>query len=213
MGVRMDIEQRYELITRNTLEVVDEESLRALLAEKEHPRLYIGFEPSGLCHLGWMLVANKVKDYIEAGLEVIIFFADWHAQINGKLGGSLENIQLCAEYMKDSFESLGVPRDKVKFVMASEILDLDYWATVIKIGSETSVARVKRAMTIMGRKAENDEIRTSMMLYPLMTSSRWTSTSDTADSTRGGPTCLPATLPRSAAGRLPWPSIPLSSPV
>ncbi len=168
MGVRMDIEQRYELITRNTLEVVDEESLRALLAEKEHPRLYIGFEPSGLCHFGWMLVANKIKDYIEAGLEVIIFFADWHAQINGKLGGSLETIQLCAEYMKDSFASLGIPKDKVKYVLASEILDLDYWATVIKIGSETSVARVKRAMTIMGRKAENDEIRTSMMLYPLM---------------------------------------------
>ena len=168
MGGSMDVEQRYELITRNTLEVVDEASLKTLLSEKEHPRLYIGFEPSGLCHFGWMLVVNKIRDYIDAGLEVIIFFADWHAQINGKLGGSLDNIRLCAEYMKDSFESLGVPRDKVRFVMASEILDQDYWATVIKIGSETSVARVKRAMTIMGRKAENDEIKTSMMLYPLM---------------------------------------------
>ncbi len=168
MRVGMDIEQRYDLITRNTLEVVDEESLRKLLAEKERPRLYIGFEPSGLCHFGWMLVANKIRDYIEAGLEVIIFFADWHAQINGKLGGSLETIQLCAEYMKDSFESLGIPRDKVTFVMASEILDNDYWATVIRIGSETSIARVKRAMTIMGRKADNDEVKTSMMLYPLM---------------------------------------------
>ncbi len=168
MRVGMDIEERFNLITRNTLEVVDEESLKKLLAEKEHPRLYIGFEPSGLCHFGWMLVANKIRDYIEAGLEVIIFFADWHAQINGKLGGSLETIQLCAEYMKDSFESLGIPRDKVNFVMASEILDNDYWATVIKIGSETSIARVKRAMTIMGRKADNDEVKTSMMLYPLM---------------------------------------------
>ena len=164
----ISIEERLSLIVRNTHEVIDKEALRALLVEKQHPRLYIGFEPSGLCHFGWKLVANKIQDFVKAGLEVIIFFADWHAQINGKLGGSLENIQLCAEYMKDAFESLGVPRDKVRFVLASEILDQDYWAIVIKIGSETSVARVKRAMTIMGRRAENDDIKASTMMYPLM---------------------------------------------
>ena len=165
----MDVEQRMNLITRNTLEVVDSEKLRQLLTEKEHARLYIGFEPSGLCHFGWQLVANKIRDYIEAGLEVIIFLADWHAKINNKLDGDIDNIRLCAEYMKDSFESLGVPKDKVTYLLASDIVkDPDYWEIVIRIGSETSVARVKRAMTIMGRKVENDEVKTSMMLYPLM---------------------------------------------
>ncbi len=165
----MDAEERLELVTRNTVEVVTEEELRALLAEKEHPRAYIGFEPSGLVHLGWVLVAQKIRDLAEAGFEVTIYWADWHAYINDKLGGDLENIRACARYMEDCFIALGVPRDRVRFVYASEILDsIDYWETVIDIGKATSLSRVKRAMTIMGRSEDEAEVDASKVLYPLL---------------------------------------------
>ncbi len=164
----MEIEERLQLITRNVQEIVGYDDLKRILAEKEHPRLYVGFEPSGLCHFGWMLVANKIKDYCDAGLDVIIFFADWHARINGKLGGNIDNIRICAEYMKDAFESLGVDREKVTFVYAADIIDAKYLEMVINISSEISVTRTKRAMTIMGRKADSDDIPTSRMIYPSM---------------------------------------------
>lgn len=166
----MDIEQRYELITRNAEELVTEEELKALLSKENYqPTAYIGFEPSGLVHMGWALVAAKIRDLCEAGVKVIIFWADWHAYINDKLGGDLENIRTCARYMEDCFKALGVPEDKVEFRYASEILDsIDYWELVIKIAKVTSLSRVKRAMTIMGRSEDEAEVDSSKLFYPIL---------------------------------------------
>ena len=115
----MDVEQRYALIMRNADEIVTEDELRELLAKNPAPKAYIGFEPSGLVHMGWALVAAKIRDLIAAGFKVTIFWADWHAYINDKLGGDLENIRTCARYMEDCFLALGIPKDGVEFKYAS----------------------------------------------------------------------------------------------
>lgn len=166
----MDVEERYALITRNVQELTTGEELKALLAKEDYqPTAYIGFEPSGLVHLGWALVAAKIKDLCDAGIKVIIFWADWHAYINDKLGGDIENIRICAKYFEDCFIALGVPRDKVEFRYAYELLDgIDYWEKVIKIAKVTSLSRVKRAMTIMGRSENDVDLDTSKIFYPIL---------------------------------------------
>ena len=167
--IDMDVEQRYQLVVRNSEELVNEEELRALLASKEHPTAYIGFEPSGLVHLGWALVAAKIRDLCDAGFEVTIFWADWHASINDKLGGGLDNIRACARYMEDCFIALGVPADRVKFRYASELVaDPKYWETVINIGKSSTMARIRKSMTIMGRSEDESEMDSSKVMYPLM---------------------------------------------
>lgn len=168
-SISMDMDQRINLVIRNSEELVNEEELRTLFATKEYPTAYIGFEPSGLVHLGWVMVTQKIKDLCDAGFRVIIFWADWHAYINDKLAGNLENIRQCARYMEDCFIALGVPRDKVEFKYASDIIsDPKYWEYVIKIGKANSMARIKRAMTIMGRSEDEAEVDSSKVLYPLM---------------------------------------------
>lgn len=164
----MDTEERFNLLARNTEEIVTVEELKRILETNPSPKSYIGFEPSGLVHLGWVICANKVKDLVDAGFEMTIFFADWHAYINDKLGGDIERIRICAKYMEDCFEALGVPREKVRFVLASEIMDITYWEKVMKVGKVTSLSRIKRAMTIMGRKEDDAELDSSKFLYPLM---------------------------------------------
>ena len=166
----MDVEERYALITRNVQELTTGEELKALLAKEGYqPTAYIGFEPSGLVHLGWALVAAKIKDLCDAGIKVIIFCADWHAYINDKLGGDIGNIRICAKYFEDCFIALGVPRDKVEFRYAYELLDgIDYWEKVIKIAKVTSLSRVKRAMTIMGRSENDADLDTSKIFYPIL---------------------------------------------
>lgn len=164
----MDAEEKFNLLARNTEEIVTVEELKNILATNPSPRAYIGFEPSGLVHLGWVLVANKIKDFVDADFEMIVFLADWHAYINDKLGGDIERIRACARYMEDCFEALGVPREKVKFVFASEIMGNEYWEMVLKVGKVTSLSRIKRAMTIMGRKEDDAELDSSKFLYPLM---------------------------------------------
>jgi len=168
----VDPAKAFERVTANTAEVVTEEELRALCekaARGETVRAYIGFEPSGHVHLGWKITADKVRDFVEAGFETTILLADWHAQINDKLGGSLENIRVCGEYMKDCFAALGVAKEKVTFVYANDYVnDPDYWATVVAVAKNTTLARMRRAMDIMGRSAEDAERDMSKFLYPAM---------------------------------------------
>ena len=165
----MNFEDRLALVTRNSVEVVTEEEIAKLLQDKEHPAAYIGFEPSGLVHLGWVLVAQKIRDLTDAGFTVTIYWADWHAYINDKLGGDLDNIKACARYMEDCFVALGVPRDKVQFRYASEILsDMKYWEMAINVAKATSLSRVKRAMTIMGRSEDEAEVDASKLFYPIL---------------------------------------------
>lgn len=165
----MDSGERLSLLTRNTEEIVTLDELKVLLASETSPRAYVGFEPSGLVHLGWMIIAAKITDFIDASFDFTIFFADWHAYINDKFGGDIERIRTCAGYMEDCFEALGVRNDKVTYRFASEIMeDISYWEKVIKIGKASTLTRVKRALTIMGRQEDEAEMDASKTLYPLM---------------------------------------------
>lgn len=165
----MNTEERLALVRRNAAEIVTMDELEALIRTKEHPTAYIGFEPSGIVHLGWVLVAQKIRDLAEAGFQVTVLWADWHAYINDKMGGDLENIRACARYMEDCFVALGVPRESVRFVYASDLVsDTRYWETVIRVAKETTLSRVKRAMTIMGRSEDEAELDASKVFYPIL---------------------------------------------
>ncbi len=165
----MNTEERMELVLRNTDEVVTADELRKVLEEKENPKAYIGFEPSGFVHIAQgMICARKIRDMQEAGFTVKVFLADWHAFINDKLGGDIENIRIAGEYMKDAFLSLGIDPERTVFVWASDIITPDYWEKVLRIAKASSLARVRRALTIMGRKEGEEETDTSKLIYPPM---------------------------------------------
>jgi tyrosyl-tRNA synthetase len=159
---------KLEKITANAEEIVTVEELKAVL-DKSKPKGYIGFEPSGTVHIGWKICTNKIKDFLDCGFDFTILLADWHAYINDKLGGDLEKIKLCGKYMEDCFAAMGVAKDKVRFVYASDyVSDPKYWELVLKTAKATSVARMKRAMDIMGREEEEAEKDVSKLFYPAM---------------------------------------------
>ncbi len=165
----MPAEDRLGLVQRGAEEVVTRDELRALLDTRDKPRAYVGLEPSGLMHIGTgFIVGQKIADLVKAGFHAIIFLADWHAYINDKLGGSLEAIQRCAEYFKDGFKALGVP-DSVEFLYANEfVTHPEYWQKVIAVSKASTVARIRRALTIMGRKEEEADLDASKLIYPAM---------------------------------------------
>ncbi len=155
-----------DIAMRNLREIITVDELRKVM-EKEEKKAYIGFEPSGFVHLGWLMCAEKVKDLVNAGFEVSILLADWHAWINDKLNGNMEAIRTCGEYIKDAFHAMGVKN--VNYVYASEMMDnMDYWSIFMKVAKQASLARVKRAMDIMGRQADEAEKDVSKFLYPIM---------------------------------------------
>lgn len=166
----MDVERKIELVMRKpTEEILTVADLREIFNNYSHPRHYIGFEISGLVHLGTGLMTMlKIQDFIEAGIRPTIFLADYHAWINGKLGGDLEKIQSVATgYFKHAFISLGLEESKVEYILASQIYDGDYWKTVLDISRHTTIARMLRCITIMGRK-EKEITSAAATLYPAM---------------------------------------------
>ncbi|MEE9150357.1 MAG: tyrosine--tRNA ligase [Thermoplasmata archaeon] len=158
-----------ERIIRNTEEIVTQDELKAILEGKEKPSAYIGFEPSGLVHVGWKIPLDKVRDLLNSGFRVTVLLADWHAYLNDKLGGDIQNIRVCAEYIKDCFLAFGVESKELEFVYASDLLDsMDYWEKVLRISKKSSLSRIKRTLTIMGRKEDEAEMDASKLIYPAM---------------------------------------------
>lgn len=166
----MDIETKIELVKRKpTEEIVTEQDLREIFENYAHPKHYIGFEISGKVHLGsGLCVGLKIKDLLKAGCKPTIWLADYHSWVNDKLGGDLDKIRKVANgYFKHAFISLGLTEDQVDFPLATELYDADYWKDVVKIMRDTTLKRMLRCITIMGRK-ETDTISSGVALYPAL---------------------------------------------
>jgi len=154
----------YELITRNVEEVVTEEEVRALADDPEGKRVYVGYEPSGVLHLGHLLTANKLIDLQEAGFEVVVLLADVHAYLNDK--GTFEEIRETAERMRAQFLAYGLDEESTEFVLGSEYqLDEDYVLDLHALALETSLNRAQRAMAEL---QSGQTAKVSHVLYPLM---------------------------------------------
>lgn len=146
-------------------EVITSDELKALDTAKG----YCGFEPSGPLHIGtglyWTNVLNIAQ---EAGIEMRVLLADWHAAVNDKFGGDLEKIRRNAEYMREGFLSLGL-NPNVKFLYASELVaNSDYWALLLRVAKALTISRIKRALPIMGRNEEDADKDSSKLIYPMM---------------------------------------------
>jgi len=162
----MDFNQRYELIIRNTAEVIGQEELKKLLKQKKEIVIYHGFEPSGEgLHIGTLIGVNKHLDFQKAGLKLKLLCADLHAYLNQK--GSLAKVSHIAELYKEGFAALGVDMKKAEYVLGSDFqLGYNYFLDVLKLSLRVTGARANRAMAIIAR--EEKDPRVSNMVYPLM---------------------------------------------
>ncbi len=164
----MDLEKKLELVKRPpTEEIITEEDLRGLLQTNDHPGHYIGFEISGLLHLGNLLVTgNKVNDLAKAGFKCTIYLADYHSFLNNKLGGNWENILKAAKYYAEAFKFYC---PDAKIVLGSDLYSNndEYWKDVIRFSKRVTLQRNLRCVTIMGRN-EKENLDCGQLLYPPM---------------------------------------------
>jgi tyrosyl-tRNA synthetase len=170
----MTVDEKINLITRNLEEVLTEEDLKYFLDNNIPLKHYIGFEISGRVHVGGGLItAMKLKDFIEAGMEVTIFLADWHAWINHKLGGDIETIRKAADYMEQvlraAMKCVGGNDKKINFLLGTKLYQQckDYFEIVMQVAQKTSLARIQRSISIMGRE-ERESQEFAMLIYPVM---------------------------------------------
>ena len=141
-------------------------------------RCYVGFEPSGKAHIGWKVLSLQLKRMLEADANVLIFLADWHAWVNDKFGGNMEDIQKTAVYMEETFRALldypeeGDGPGQLRFYWASQLMDSgDYWARVLRCSKGATLPMVRKTFTIMGRDEASSDHDLSKFYYPAMQAS------------------------------------------
>ncbi len=148
-----------ERLLRNVVEVVTLDELERLGGG----RAYLGFEPLWPIHVGWLVWGYKLAELREAGFDVVVLVATWHAWINDK--GSIEELRKHGEEITTVLNKIA----PFKYIYSEEVTrDPQYWQLALKIAKETSLARVKRATPVMGRRAEEVEVDFSKLLYPVL---------------------------------------------
>jgi len=141
-------------------------------------RHYIGFEISGLIHIGTGIAsALKIKKLTEAGVHCTIWLADYHTYLNNKLDGSYETIRFVARnyfapVMSRCMEVVGCDMNLVSILYAEETYDtkkggISFWEYDLACGKQLTLSRVMKSVSIMGKEA-GSSVDFGTLRYPVM---------------------------------------------
>ncbi len=166
----MDLDQKLNLIKRNTEEILTEEELKELLKTKKEPVVYLGYATTGRPHVGYLIPAMKIKDFVNAGLKVKILLADIHAHLDN-MKAPFELLDKRVEFYRleltELFKSMGINVKKVEFVKGSDIeLEKKYVMDLYRLAALSTIERSKHAAAEVVKMDENPKL--SGCLYPIL---------------------------------------------
>lgn len=156
------MQERLEIIAKNTEEIVTEEEMKHLLHTKTKPVAYCGYEPSGPMHLGHLVTVTKLLDLQRAGFHIKILLADVHALLNRK--GTEAEVKRAVTIWKKTIKALKI---QAEIVLGSTFqFKKEYQLDVMKLAQHATINRGIKSMQEIARDAENATI--SQLWYPLM---------------------------------------------
>ena len=165
----MNQEEKFNLITRNTQEIVGLDVLKKIVA-KRNLKVYIGSETSGRPHIGYFAWMMKVADLLNAGCEVKILLADLHAHLNDmKAPFELldKRVKFYSLVFKEALKSAGADIKKLEFVKGSDFqLEKDYCLDVFKMASLASIHDCAKATSEVVRQSGSPKLGGN--LYPIL---------------------------------------------
>lgn len=160
-------DEKFKLITRNLQEVLGEERLKTILAERDL-RVYWGTATTGRPHIAYFVPMAKIADFLHAGCEVTILFADLHAFLdNMKAPWDLlaHRTVYYERVIKSMLKSIGVPLEKLKFVRGTDYqLSREYTLDVYRLSSVTTEHDAKKAGAEVVKQVASPLM--SGLLYP-----------------------------------------------
>lgn len=165
--VELKWEEKYELITRNLAEWLGDEKLKSILKQRDL-RLYWGTATTGKPHIGYFTPMSKVADFLRAGAEVTILFADLHAYLDN-MKAPWELLELRTRYyetvIKAMLKSIDVPLEKLKFVKGTDYqLSKEYTLDVYRLSSVVTEHDAKKAGAEVVKQVANPLL--SGLMYP-----------------------------------------------
>ncbi len=164
----MDINERFNLVKRNTAEIISEEELKNLLKTKKKPVVYWGTAPTGKPHIAYFLPALKIADFLKAGFKVKILLADLHAALDNTPWKVLERrYDYYSKIIPLMIKAIGVDTKDLEFVKGSDFqLKPEYMYDVLEMSSSVSVHDAHKAASEVVKLGDNP--RLSGLIYPIM---------------------------------------------
>lgn len=164
----MNVKERFELIKRNTQEIVQEDELRNLLEKKKNPGVYWGTSITGKPSIAYLFPLLKLSDFSKAGFKVKVLLADLHGALDRTPWSVLERrYDYYKETITQMFKILGTDLRKIEFVKGSEFqLKPEYSYDVLKMASMNSIRDCKRAAAEVVKFGDNPNV--GGLIYPIM---------------------------------------------
>nr|CAD7428918.1 unnamed protein product [Timema monikensis] len=161
-------EHKSRMIRHNLKEVLGEDRMEDILKEGRGLRIYWGTATTGRIHIGYFVPMAKIADYLKAGCEVTILFADLHAYLDN-MKAPWELLKLRARYyeviIKTIMLSLGISIDRLKFVLGSDYqLSKEYTLDVYRLSSIITQHDAKKAGAEVVKQVDHPLL--SGLLYP-----------------------------------------------
>ena len=148
-------------------EWLGEDKLKKILNERDL-KIYWGTATTGKPHVAYFVPMAKIADFLKAGCEVTILFADLHAFLdNMKAPFELLNLrtQYYQEMIKAMLESINVSLDRLKFIKGTDYqLSREFTLDVYRLASVLTEHDAKKAGAEVVKQVEHPLI--SSLLYP-----------------------------------------------
>jgi len=159
--------EKMKLITKNLEEVLGEDRIAEVLKQRDL-KIYWGTATTGKPHVAYFLPMIKIGDFLKAGCEVTILFADLHAYLDN-MKAPWELLALRTKYYENAIKamliSLKVPLDKLKFVRGSDYqLSKEYTLDMYKLSSLVTEHDAKKAGAEVVKQVDSPLL--SGLIYP-----------------------------------------------
>ncbi|KAJ1732320.1 Tyrosine--tRNA ligase cytoplasmic [Coemansia biformis] len=168
-GPTLSADEKHALITRNLQEVLGDEQLKATLAERDIS-LYWGTAPTGRPHVAYFVPMIKLADFLQAGCHVTVLIADIHAFLDS-MKAPFDLVKARTKYyeqmVKTILRSIGVPLDKLRFVVGSSYeLSAEFAMDNYKLAALVTEHDAKKAGAEVVKQSDSPLL--SALLYPGM---------------------------------------------
>jgi len=164
---KLSMEEKKTLINRNLQEVLGEERIDEIMKTRDL-KIYWGTATTGKPHIAYFVPMSKVADFLAAGCEVTILFADLHAYLDN-MKAPWELLKLRTEYyehvIKAMLSSIGVSVEKLRFVKGTDFqLSKEYTLDVYRLSSVVTEHDARKAGAEVVKQVSHPLL--SGLLYP-----------------------------------------------
>ena len=160
---------------RGTHEVLLEAELVKKLAENRPLRIKAGFDPTAPdLHLGHTVLINKLKQFQDAGHEVLFLIGDFTGMIGDPTGKNVTRKPLTREEVAENAKTYQTQIFKILDPEKTQILFNSTWmnamssAELIQLAAKNTVARMLERDDFSKRFKNNQSIAIHEFLYPLI---------------------------------------------